>query len=110
VAITRIVVADRIMAGSLFQEKGFDVERSADNLAETRGRIIVDYLAAEYPGVEICADIAIQKESGPTPPVEVIVYTGEEEVDHTASVVIRERLEPQLAADTTDRAWAVRAH
>jgi len=108
VAITRIVVADRIMAGSLFQEEGFDVDRSAEALAEARSQIIFDYLEAEYPGVEVCADIAIHRESGPPSPVEVIVYTGEEEVDHAASAAIRNQLSQRLAEGTADRAWTVR--
>jgi len=96
------------MAGSLFQEEGFDVEQSADNLADERGRIVVDYLEAEYPGVEVCADIAIYKESGPPRPVEVIVYTGEEQVDHAASSIIRAQLAQRIAEGTADRSWAVR--
>ncbi|WP_157470025.1 hypothetical protein [Desulfobulbus elongatus] len=108
-AITRIIVADCIMAGNLFQEEGFDVERSADNLADTRGQIIVDYLEAQYPGVEVCADIAIQREAGPGRPVEVIVYVGDEEIDQVAGVAIREQLTLRLAEGTADLAWAVRA-
>ncbi|MCL2458366.1 MAG: hypothetical protein FWF31_05845 [Desulfobulbus sp.] len=107
-AITRIIVADRIMAGSLFQEEGYDVEQSADNLADARGQIIVDYLEAEYPGVEVCADIAIQKEAGPSRPVEVAVYVGEEEVDLAAAAAIRERLIRRLEESMADRSWVVR--
>ncbi|WP_310599758.1 hypothetical protein [Desulfobulbus sp.] len=108
-AIKRIIVADCIMAGSLFQEEGYDVEQSADNLADLRGQIIVDYLEVEYPGVEVCADIAIQREAGPARPVEVAVYVGEEEVDQAAAAAIREQLAGLLAEGTADRAWAVRA-
>jgi len=97
------------MAGSLFQEEGYDVEKSAYNLADARAQIIVDYLEAEYPGVEVCADIAIQKESGPTRPVEVAVYVGEEEVDRAAAAAIREQLMRRLEESAADRSWAVRA-
>ena len=62
-AITRIIVVDFIMAGNLFQEQGYDLDQSADNLAELKGQIIVNYLEEKYPGVEIYADIAIQKEA-----------------------------------------------
>jgi len=108
VAITRIIVADCIMAGSLFQEEGFDVEQSADNLADARAQLIVEYLEAAYPGVEVCADIAIQQEAGPPRPVEVAVYTGEEEVDHAASTAIRAQLAQRLAESAADRSWVVR--
>ena len=108
-AITRIIVADCIMAGSLFEGEGYDLERSADNLAETRARIFVDYLEAEHPGVEICVDIAIQKETGSARPVEVAVYVGEEEVDRAAAADIRKRLIRQLEESAADRSWAVRA-
>jgi len=109
VAITRIVVADCIMAGNLFQEEGYDVSQSADNLADVRGQIIVDYLDSQYPGVEICADIGIQQESGPARPLEVMAYVGEEVIDHAASAAIQKQLAGRLAECTADLAWAVRA-
>jgi len=108
VAITRIVVADCIMAGNLFQEEGYDVSQSADNLADVRGQIIVDYLDSQYPGVEICADIGIQQESGPARPLEVMAYVGEEVIDHAASAAIQKELTRRLAECTADLAWAVR--
>ncbi|MCL1981266.1 MAG: hypothetical protein FWG62_09370 [Proteobacteria bacterium] len=108
-AISRIIVADRIMAGSLFEEEGYDVEQSADNLADLRGQIIFDFLEAEYPGVEVCTDIAIQREAGPSWPVEVAVYVGDEEVDQAAAAVIREQLMQRLKESAADRSWVVRA-
>jgi len=96
------------MAGSLFQEDGFDVGQSADNLADVRGQIIVDYLEKHYPGVEVCADIAIQQEPGPSRPLEVMAYVGEEVIDHAESAAIKEQLSRQLAEGTADLSWAVR--
>jgi hypothetical protein len=109
VAITRIIVVDFIMAGNLFQEPGYDVSRSADNLAEIKGQIIVDYLERNYPGVEIYADIAIQKEAGAPRPLEVMAYISEEELDRSESVAIRQQLTQLLADSATDLTWAVRA-
>lgn len=108
-AITRIVVADCIMAGNLFQEEGYDIEQSADNLADARGQIIVEYLETQYPGIEICADIAIQREAGPARPVEVMAYVSDEEIDHAASAAIREQLTRRLVEGTADLSWAVRS-
>jgi len=108
VAIIRIIVADCIMAGNLFQEEGYDVVQSADNLADVRGQIIVDYLEEHYPGVEVCADIAIQADSGPVRPLEVMAYAGEEVIDHAESAAIQKRLTQRLAEGTADLSWAVR--
>jgi len=109
VAITRIIVVDFIMAGSLMEEQGYDSEQSADNLAELKGQIIVDYLEAHYPGVEIYADIAIQKEGGPPRPLEVMVYVGEEEIDRRESAALQQRLMHRLTEGTAGSVWAVRS-
>lgn len=85
------------MAGNLFTEEGYDLEQSADNLAEMRGQIIMDYLEGIYPGVEVCVDIAIQREPGATRPVEVIAYVNEEEIDHGQSATIRQQLDQHLS-------------
>lgn len=108
VAIIRIVVADCIVAGNLFKEEGYDVEKSADNLADLRGQIIMDYLEAEYPGTEIYADIAIQREAGPERPVEVMAYESEECIDTAVSATIREHLQQLLGQRATDRSWVAR--
>ena len=101
VAIQRILVADRIIAGNLVAEEGCDLEQSANNLADMRGQIIMNYLEAMYPGVEVCVDIAIQREPGPARPVEVMVYVGEEEMDTAQSATIRQELDQYLTAGTT---------
>jgi hypothetical protein len=108
VAITRIIVADCIMAGNLFSEEGYDVEQSADNLADLKGQIIVDFLEEKYPGVEIYADIAIQKEAGADRPVEVMAYVGDDAIDRAESAVIQRQLTQRLAEGTTNLSWAVR--
>lgn len=108
-AITQIIVVDYIMADSLMDEQGYDSERSADNLAELKGQVIVDYLEAHYPGVEIYADIAIQKGGGTPHPLEVMVYVGEEEVDRRESAALQQRLVQRLAERTAGLSWAVRS-
>ncbi|NLX18860.1 MAG: hypothetical protein GXY53_06215 [Desulfobulbus sp.] len=107
-SLQRIIVADRIILDNLFTEEGYDLEKSADNLAEMRGRIIMNYLEETYPGVEVCVDIGIQKESGPEQPVEVAAYISDEEMDPAQSAVIRQQLIEPLAVTKTDRTWAVR--
>ncbi len=108
-AISKIIVTDMIMAGSLFAEQGYDVEQSADNLAELKGQIIVGYLEQNYPDVEICADIAIQSQAGESRPLEVLAYSESSEVDGAASVALQAQLAERIAEGTADRAWAVRA-
>jgi len=108
-AISKIIVTDIIMAGSLFAEQGYDVEQSADSLAELKGQIIVGYLEQNYPDVEICADIAIQSQAGETRPLEVLVYSESGEVDGATSVALRAQLTERIAEGAADRAWAVRA-
>ena len=107
-AITRIIVVDFIMAGNLFQEQGYDLDQSADNLAELKGQIIVNYLEEKYPGVEIYADIAIQKEAGTPWNLEVMAYVGEEELDRSESAAIQQELVQLLAEGTAGLSWAVR--
>jgi hypothetical protein len=97
------------MAGNLFQEEGYDVGQSADNLADLKGQIIVDFLEGKYPGVEIYADIAIQKEAGPDRPVEVMAYVGDDALDQSESAAIQQQLTQCLAEGTADLSWVVRA-
>jgi len=108
VALQRIIVADRIVLDNLFTEEGYDLEKSADNLADMRGQIIMNYLEETYPGVEVCVDIGIQKEPGPEQPVEVTAYISDEEMDPEQSVIIRKQLVEPLTITRTDRTWAVR--
>ena len=108
-AISKIIVTDLIMAGGLFAEQGYDVEQSADNLAELKGQIIVDYLEQNYPDVEICADIAIQSQAGESRPLEVLAYSEASEVDAATSAALQKQLAERIAEGTADRAWAVRA-
>ena len=97
------------MAGNLFQEQGYDLDQSADNLAELKGQIIVNYLEAKYPGVEIYSDIAIQKEAGTPWNLEVMAYVGEEEIDRFESAAIKQELVQLLAEGTAGLSWVVRA-
>lgn len=106
--ITRIEVSDMIMIGNLFSESGYDASKSADNLAELKGKIIMQYLADEYPDVEICADIAIQQAAGRPRPLEVLAYTENNESNPTASAALQERLSRKIAEDTADYSWAVK--
>jgi hypothetical protein len=108
VSIIRIIVADCIMAGSLFQEPGYDIEQSADNLAALKGEIIVDFLEGKYPGVEIYADIAIQKEAGAPRPLEVMAYVNEEVIDRSESAAIQQQLSQCVDEGTAGLSWAVR--
>jgi hypothetical protein len=109
VSIIRIIVADCIMAGSLFQEPGYDVEQSADNLAALKGEIIIGFLEEKFPGVEIYADIAIEKEEGTPRPLEVMAYVNEEVIDRFESAAIQQQLSQRVAEGTADLSWAVRA-
>lgn len=106
--LTRIIVADCIMAAHLFTEEGYDITQSADNLADFRGQLIVDYLEELYPGVEVCADIAIEGKPGPSRPLEVMAYINEEQIDHAQSAAIRDQLNRRLAEVATDLSWVVR--
>ncbi|ADW17619.1 hypothetical protein Despr_1464 [Desulfobulbus propionicus DSM 2032] len=106
--ITKIVVTDLIMAGGLFAEEGYDVEQSADNLADLKGQIIVGFLEEVYPGVEVYADIAIQRKAGQTRPLEVLAYSETKEIVPSVSAALREQLERRIAEASADLAWAVR--
>lgn len=106
--IAKIIVTDLIMAGNLLTEEGYDLEQSTDNLAELKGRIIMSYLEAHYPEVEVCVDIAIQKKAGEQRPLEVLAYTGGGEIIPAASDTIRQTLIEQIAAGVADAPWAIK--
>lgn len=108
-AIAKIIVTDIIMAGSLFTEGGYDVEQSADNLAELKGQIIVEYLEGKYPGAEICADIAIQQDAGKPRPLEVLAFNEENAQDFQESAALQQQLSQRLAEGTAGISWAVAA-
>jgi hypothetical protein len=108
-AVTKIEVSDMIMIGNLFSESGYDGEKSADNLAELKGKIITEHLADEYPDVEICADIAILQEAGRPRPLEVLVYIDNNEIDSKQSAALQKCLCQKIADATTDYSWAVKA-
>ena len=106
--VTKIEVSDMIMTGNLFNESGYDVSKSTDNLAELRGKIIMQYLADEFPDVEICADIAIQQSSGRPRPLEVLVYNEKNESNPAESAALQARLSQKITEDTADYSWAVK--
>ena len=108
-AITKIEVSDMILTGNLFSESGYDENESADNLAELKGKIITEYLAAAYPDVEISADIAIQQGTGRPRPLEVLVYNENNASNPDESAALQERLSRMIAEGTADNSWAVNA-
>ena len=76
--------------------------------AELRGKIIMQYLADEFPDVEICADIAIQQTSGRPRPLEVLVYNENNESNPAESATLQARLSQKITEDTADYSWAVK--
>lgn len=108
-AVAKIVVTDIIKTGSLFADQGWDTDKSADNLAELKGRIIVDFLSEKYPGTEIFADIAIQNDGGQTRPLEVLLYQGGEESFPVVDKELQRQLTCLIDEAAADRNWAVRA-
>mgnify|MGYP001226952183 CR=1 FL=1 len=107
--VSKIIVTDLIMSGNLFSEEGYDLEQSADNLADLKAQVIMGYLEQHYPEVEIYADIAIQKEAGGRRPLEVLAYTAEGEVIPAASAALRKSLSERIAEAIADNTWAVKA-
>ena len=106
--IAKIVVTDLIMAGGLFAEEGYDLEQSADNLAELNWQIIMDYLQEHYPEVEVYADIAIQQADEGKRPLEVLAFNAEGERVQEACVQMQHTLSQLIAEASADKAWAVR--
>ncbi|MGI6655381.1 MAG: hypothetical protein ACOX5Z_00840 [Desulfobulbus sp.] len=107
-AVSKIIVTDMIMTGNLFEEEGFDLEQSGDNLAEMKGRVILDYLEEHYPDIESYADIAIQAGKGKPRPLEVLVYSETKELDREASAALWKELSQRVDEVISSRAWAVR--
>jgi len=108
VAITKIEISDMILTGNLFNESGYDEGKSAENLAELKGNIIIDHLESLYPGVEICADIAIQMDSGRPRPLEVLVYNENNEKNQKEADDILNQLSQKIAEGTATQSWAVK--
>lgn len=106
--IHKIVVTDLIMSRGLFEEEGYDLEQSADNLADLKGRIIMNYMQEHFPKVEVCADIAIQKEAAGARPLEVLAYNEGGEIIPSASQTIQQQLATLIADGIADGLWAVR--
>ncbi len=107
--IAKIFVTDIIRTGSLFSEDGYDECQSGEKLAALKGQIIVEYLEGRYPGVEICADIAIQEGKGGVRPLEVIVFSEENENVSSESAKLQEQLSQKILQGTADYSWAVKA-
>jgi hypothetical protein len=106
--ISKIIITDVIMTGSLFSEDGYDASRSGENLAALKGQIIIDYLESRYPGVEICADIAIQEAKGGGRPLEVLAYSENNENIRSESAELQEQLSQKIAEGTAGYSWAVK--
>nr|WP_320012146.1 hypothetical protein [uncultured Desulfobulbus sp.] len=106
--INKIVVTDLIMSGRLFQEDGYDLAQSADNLAELKGQIIMNFMQENYPDIEVYADIAIQTEDQGNRPLEVLAYNEGGEVIQAASASLQQQLTTIIADKTADGSWAVR--
>lgn len=106
--IAKIVVTDLIMAGGLLQEEGYDLEQSADNLADLKWQIIKDYLQEHYPEVEVYADIAIQQADEGKRPLEVLAFNAEGERMQEVCAQMQRTLSQLIAEASADKAWAVR--
>ena len=107
-AITKIHVTAHIMTDRLFAEEGYDVERSAENLADLQGEIITDYLAGIYPEAEVYADIGIHRTSDRASSIEVEAHITDQEIDQAVSADLQNQLAREIVAGTADYAWAVR--
>ena len=108
-AISKIFVTDFISTGNLFSEDGYDESQSGEKLAALKGQIIVEYLEGRYPGVEICADIAIQEGKGGIRPLEVHLLSEKNENILSESAELQELLSKKITQETADYSWAVKA-
>lgn len=106
--IAKIVVTDLIMAGGLFTEEGYDLEQSADNLAELKWQIIMEYLQEHHPEVEVYADIAIQQADEGKRPLEVLAFTAEGERMQEVCEQMQRTLTQLIAEASANKAWAVK--
>ena len=107
-AIAKIVVTAHIHTGRLFDEEGYDVEKSAENLADAEGDLITAQLAQDYPEAEVYVEIGILNDSDGVNLIEVSAYTEEEQVDNTVSEELQQRLAKVVVEGTSDFAWAVK--
>jgi hypothetical protein len=107
--IAKIVVSAHILTDSLFQEEGYDIDQSAENLADLEGEIITGLLAEEYPAAEIHVDIGIFKGADVKNTIEVTAYTANDEVIYAAGAAIQQRLHEFVSEGIADYSWAVKA-
>ena len=107
--IAKIVVSAHILTGSLFDEAGYDVDKSAENLADLEGDIITSLLGEEYPEAEVHVDIGIFKDADVKNTIEVTAYTANDEVIAAASAAIQKRLLEFVSEGIADYSWAVKA-
>ncbi len=108
-AIAKIVVTAYIHTGRLFAEEGYDLEKSAEKLAEVEGDLITGLLAEDYPEAEVYVDIGILNDSVGANVIEVSAYTEDEQVDNAVSETVQQRLVKAIVEGTADCAWAVKA-
>ena len=108
-AITKILVTAHIMTDRLFAEEGYDVEQSAENLADLQGEIITNYLAGIYPEAEVYADIGIHRTSDRASSIEVEAHITDQEIDQAVSADLQNQLAREIVAGTADYTWAVKA-
>lgn len=108
-AIAKIVVSAHILTDSLFNEAGYDIDKSAENLADLEGEIITGLLGEEYPEAEIHVDIGIFKGADIKNTLEVTAYTANDEAISSASEAIQKRLHEFVSEGIADYAWAVKA-
>ena len=108
-AIAKIIVTAHILTNSLFSEGGYDLDKSAENLADLEGDIITNLLSEEYPEAEIFVDIGIYKEVGVSSTIEVLAYTAEDENVLAEAEAIQGRLVEFIREGTADYSWAVKA-
>ena len=108
-AIAKIIVTAHILTNTLFSEGGYDLEKSAENLADLEGEIITGLLGEEYPDAEIFVDIGIHQEAGVSSTIEVLAYTADEENLQAESEAIQAQLVEFIREGTADYSWAVKA-
>ena len=108
-AIAKIIITAHILTNTLFSEGGYDLDKSAENLADLEGEIITGLLSEEYPDAEIFVDIGIHKEAGVSSTIEVLAYTEDDESLQAESEAIQGRLVEFIREGTADYSWAVKA-
>ena len=95
-SIVKIVVADAVYAGTISAESQEEREEKAEELAGLRSSAASEWLSAQYPEAEVCADVAIYKGSGPARPLEVFAYDEKEALDEALSKTLQAGLTEEL--------------